>query len=108
MWAGVEVGFRAGPRGEPELVGQLEQPSTAESFLPVAEVDRLQPGGERANDVDAGQGDVIRRQVSIHHPVTALAQGTNHDFTLSLEVIPGFYEGEVVTGAAVVGAWKWY
>lgn len=39
---------------------------------------------------------------------SALVQGTNHDFTLSLEVIPGFYDGEVITGGAVVGAWKWY
>lgn len=39
---------------------------------------------------------------------TALAQGTNHDFTLSLEAIPGFYDGETVHGFALVGAWKWY
>jgi hypothetical protein len=39
---------------------------------------------------------------------TALAQGTNHDFTLSLEAIPGFYDGETVQGFALVGAWKWY
>lgn len=38
----------------------------------------------------------------------ALAQGTNHDFTLSLEAIPGFYDGETVHGFALVGAWKWY
>jgi len=38
----------------------------------------------------------------------ALAQGTNHDFTLSLEAIPGFYDGDVVNGVALVGAWKWY
>jgi hypothetical protein len=38
----------------------------------------------------------------------ALAQGTNHDFTLSLEAIPGFYEDDVVTGFGLVGAWKWY
>ncbi len=38
----------------------------------------------------------------------ALAQGTNHDFTLSLEAIPGFYERDTVTGLALVGAWKWY
>jgi hypothetical protein len=38
----------------------------------------------------------------------ALAQGTNHDFTLSLEAIPGFYEDDIVTGFGLVGAWKWY
>ena len=38
----------------------------------------------------------------------ALAQGTNHDFTLSFEAIPGFYDGDSVTGLALVGAWKWY
>ncbi|MDF3071320.1 MAG: hypothetical protein K0R38_6921 [Polyangiaceae bacterium] len=38
----------------------------------------------------------------------ALAQGTNHDFTLALEAIPGFYDGETVQGFALVGAWKWY
>ena len=38
----------------------------------------------------------------------ALAGGTNHDFTVSLEAIPGFYEDDVVTGFALVGAWKWY
>ncbi|HYJ11879.1 MAG TPA: hypothetical protein VEX18_22800 [Polyangiaceae bacterium] len=38
----------------------------------------------------------------------ALAQGTNHDFTLSIEAIPGFYEDETVVGFGLVGAWKWY
>jgi hypothetical protein len=38
----------------------------------------------------------------------ALAQGTNHDFTLALEAIPGFYNGYTVQGFALVGAWKWY
>jgi hypothetical protein len=38
----------------------------------------------------------------------ALAGGTNHDFTLSLEVIPGFYGDDIVTGFGLVGAWKWY
>ena len=38
----------------------------------------------------------------------ALAQGTNHDFTLSIEAIPGFYEDDIVTGFSLVGAWKWY
>jgi len=38
----------------------------------------------------------------------ALAQGTNHDFTLSLEAIHGFYDGDLVNGLALVGAWKWY
>lgn len=39
---------------------------------------------------------------------TALAQGKNHDFTLSVEAIPGFYDGEKVVGFGLVGAWKWY
>jgi hypothetical protein len=38
----------------------------------------------------------------------ALAQGTNHDFTLALEAIPGFYDEKTVQGFALVGAWKWY
>ena len=38
----------------------------------------------------------------------ALVSGRNHDVTLSLEAIPGFYENETVHGYAFVGAWKWY
>ena len=38
----------------------------------------------------------------------ALVQGTNHDFTLSVEVIPGFYDSRNIVGTALVGAWKWY
>jgi hypothetical protein len=37
----------------------------------------------------------------------ALVNATNHDFTLSVEVSPGFYD-ELVMGYALVGAWKWY
>lgn len=39
---------------------------------------------------------------------TALAQGKNHDFILSLEAIPGFYEGGSVLGFGLMGGWKWY
>lgn len=38
----------------------------------------------------------------------ALVGGTDHDFTLSLEAIPGFYGDDIVTGFGLVGAWKWY
>ncbi|HKY35641.1 MAG TPA: hypothetical protein VJN18_06880 [Polyangiaceae bacterium] len=38
----------------------------------------------------------------------ALAGGRDHDFTLSLEAIPGFYDDDIVTGFGLVGAWKWY
>jgi hypothetical protein len=38
----------------------------------------------------------------------ALVNSENHDFTLSVEAIPGFYEGESVQGYAFVAAWKWY
>jgi hypothetical protein len=39
----------------------------------------------------------------------ALINGKNHDLTLSIEVIPGFYKNdESVQGYALVAAWKWY
>ncbi len=38
----------------------------------------------------------------------ALINGIDHDLTLSLEVIPGIYDGDVVLGSALVVAWKWY
>jgi len=38
----------------------------------------------------------------------ALINSENHDLTLSVEVIPGFYDGESVQGYAFVVAWKWY
>ena len=39
---------------------------------------------------------------------TALAQGTNHDFILGLEALPGFYDGKGVLGFGLTGGWKWY
>ena len=74
MWAGVKIGLSAEPCGEPKLLGHVEESAAAEAFLPVAEVDRLQPGGQRPNNVDAERGDVGRREVGIDHPVAALAQ----------------------------------
>jgi hypothetical protein len=47
-------------------------------------------------------------------PRTAQAAPHHEGFTgdlglgFAVEVIPGFYEDEVITGGAVVGAWKWY
>ena len=38
----------------------------------------------------------------------ALINSENHDLTLSVEVIPGFYEEDAVQGYALVAAWKWY
>ncbi len=39
---------------------------------------------------------------------TALINSENHDLTLSVEVIPGFYEDVSVQGYALLAAWKWY
>jgi hypothetical protein len=39
----------------------------------------------------------------------ALINAENHDLTLSIEVIPGFYRNDdSVQGYALVAAWKWY
>ena len=54
-----------------------------------------------SQDVEAGVALDLRAGA-------ALINGTDHDLTLSLEVIPGFYDGEVVIGSALVVAWKWY
>lgn len=37
-----------------------------------------------------------------------LAGGNRHALTLSLELIPAFYENRAQVGAALVAAWKWY
>ena len=74
MWAGVQVSFAAGSGGEPELMGQIEEAATPESFLSPAEVDRLESCGKRANNVDAALGDVGHRQVGIDHSVAAFAE----------------------------------
>jgi hypothetical protein len=34
--------------------------------------------------------------------------GARHAFTVSLELIPAFYENRAQAGAALLGAWKWY
>jgi hypothetical protein len=55
------------------------------------------------SDVDPEGGWALNFRVG-----TALLNAENHDLTLSLEVIPGFYEDESVQGYALVAAWKWY
>jgi hypothetical protein len=38
----------------------------------------------------------------------ALINAEGNDFTVSLEVNPGFYGEDTLTGFGLVGAWKWY
>ena len=38
----------------------------------------------------------------------ALINGQDHDLTLSVEAIPGFYDQGAVQGYAILAAWKWY
>lgn len=38
----------------------------------------------------------------------ALISGRDHALTLSLEVVPAFYESAAVQGYALVLAWKWF